>query len=71
MDIHITFGWWIAPALITAVSFAFAAWTMRNEHPSHGDYSGIGNAMLGLVVLAVYSIAAIVSLGAWLIWSLA
>lgn len=59
MTYTITFGWWIVPALITAASFAWAFWPDNS--------TGFGAAVAGLIQSLI---ALVLSLAAWLIWSL-
>jgi hypothetical protein len=59
MNLTITIGWWLAPLTVTAGAFCWAFWPERVR--SHGaDIAGIFYVAL----------ASIVSLLAWLIWSL-
>ena len=59
MSVTITFGWWLVPASLTLVLLTWAFWP--DKHPSYGmDIGGV------FKVLA----AVIVSLAAWLVWSL-
>lgn len=71
MTFTLGLGWWLLPAAVTLTSLVIA-WIAvgRLPAPSRGDYSAIGNAALGLVVLAYGAAAAIVSLIAWLTWAL-
>lgn len=57
----ITIGWWIVPLIITIAAFAWAAISARNEQSSYLE---------GMAAMLVYPIATIVSLVAWLFWSL-
>jgi hypothetical protein len=64
MTFTVSFGWWLAPALVTALAFAWS-YTKQDRSPAY-DYGrigqGIGNAVL-------HGMALIVSLIAWLIWA--
>jgi len=63
MTIHITFGWWLLPFIITFAAFTAAYLTMRNDPEAR---------MGGPVIWALFNGAAmIVSLIAWLVWSIA
>lgn len=55
----ITVGWWAVPALITMGTFVYALWPVRP--------TGYGADIVGAVSLMA---AVIVSLVAWLSWSL-
>lgn len=64
MTFTIDFGWWIIPALITMLTFGYAAFMGRD----------IGNDRFGagaVVVFVFYLMAGAASLLAWLIWALA
>ncbi len=60
----ITVGWWGIPAAITA---AAPTWAFMGDYAPRGDYD-FGTPIIGLLKLAA---AVIVSLLAWLVWSLA
>ena len=59
----ITFGWWAIPAVITAVAMT---WALMGDYAPRGDYD-FGTPVIGLLKLGA---AVIVSLLAWLVWSL-
>lgn len=63
MGVHIIFGWWLLPFIITVAAFCAAYLTMRNDPQA---------AMFGPVMwLLLNEAALIVSLIAWLVWSIA
>ncbi|KAA3527062.1 hypothetical protein GOZ96_04815 [Agrobacterium vitis] len=64
MTFTIGFGWWIVPAVITLLAFGYAAFMSREEG---NDQYGVA----AIISLGFYLMAAVVSLLAWLIWSLA
>lgn len=64
MTITIEFGWWVIPAVITAIAFLLAHIVGRSDGP---DTFGAG----AFISLMFHALAACVSLVAWLIWSLA
>lgn len=66
MTFTIHFGWWLLPAIFTLSAFTWAFWVDRDNRPS-GDYSAIGSSM---ATAMVHGIALVVSLAAWLVWSL-
>ena len=65
MTFSVSLGWWLLPALVTIAAFGWS--THRQDRSPSGDYGkigqGIGNAVL-------HGIALIVSLIAWLVWSI-
>ncbi len=63
MTINIALGWWIAPAIITAVCLVVATSATRNHHDPY-----FGSVIVGALS---FGAAAIVILVTWLIWSLA
>jgi hypothetical protein len=67
MNVSITLGWRLMPLLLTIASFAWAIPMREDERPNGGMFSGLGYALGGLFRCGV---AAIMSLIAWLIWSL-
>ena len=63
MTFTIAFGWWIAPAIVTAAAFA---WAIHMQQPNRGgdyNFTPLFNALW-------FVVAAVPSLAAWLIWSL-
>lgn len=66
MTIEISFGWWIAPAAVTALAFMWA-YLKQDRKVS----SGLGEPARFMGNLFLYLIATIPALIAWLIWSLA
>jgi hypothetical protein len=58
----ITMGWWIFPAMVTAVSIIAIIWTYATEPKGF-----FGTGILTIVVTLFF---AFVSCFAWLIWSL-
>lgn len=64
MTITIGFGWWIAPAVITIICFGYAAFMGRDMG---NDRFGAG----AVITFGFYLMAAVISLFAWLVWSLA
>lgn len=64
MTVSLTFGWWLAPLLVTVISFAWAYLRCMVE--------GSGGFMPAGVLLAMllFPLAAVLSLIAWLIWAL-
>lgn len=66
MTITLTFGWWLLPAIVTAAVFGFVIWQER-KRPSVGGLGDVGGAAITFMGALV---AAVVSLAAWLIWSL-
>lgn len=68
MTIEIQFGWWLIPAAITIAAMFYAAIRNAQENP-HGNYGTYGVG--AIFTLLAYGSAVIVSLIAWLIWSLA
>jgi hypothetical protein len=69
MTLEISFGWWLAPFFVTVVAIlAVLVFAPRPEPRNGGMFSDLGGALLqGLCWL----LAIIISLAAWLIWSLA
>src|SRR3546814_513129 len=63
MVITISLGWWIVPATITLATVIFALWPGKAPH-------GFGNLGDDYVAFALFIMGIIVSLSAWLIWSL-
>lgn len=64
MSLTVSFGWWLIPAAVSAVSFGCAAFVSRD----------LGNDRFGagaVIAFGFYLLAAVVSLLAWLIWALA
>lgn len=67
MDVTIPVGWWLIPLTITVASFAWAIPMRANERPTGHMFDGLGYAIGGGFRLAA---ALILSLLAWLVWSL-
>ena len=67
MNITVTFGWWIAPTLITIGSLAWAIPMRASERPTGGMFDGLGYAIGGGFRVGG---AIILSLVAWLAWAL-
>lgn len=65
MTINIEFGWWLIPAIITAISFIIAFWRSDKSY-AHG-LSALGQAMSNAFL---YLFALVASLISWLVWSL-
>lgn len=67
MSITLTFGWWLAPAVITAGAFgvAWARCMMADQHA--GMFAPSAAAILAIFL---FPLAAVVSLAAWLVWAL-
>lgn len=63
MELTITFGWWLIPAVITLLSFGAVTFMSRD---AGSDQSGAGS----IIAAGFYLLAAVVSLLAWLIWAL-
>ena len=64
MTFTVEFGLWIIPAVITILTFGYAAFMSRD----------LGNDRFGagaVIAFGFYMAAAVVSLVAWLIWALA
>lgn len=66
MTINIALGWWVIPAAVTAIALLIAAWRSDRSY-SHG-LGAVGQAMANAFI---FLIAIVISLIAWLIWSLA
>ncbi len=66
MNITIQIGWWLLPLLATLGAVAWAWWYCESEEISHGGYFG-GFHYYPFVAVPV---AIIITLSAWLIWSL-
>jgi len=68
MTLHIAFGWWLAPAIVTlGLLAAWRIWGVRMQ-PNRGHlFPDIGGA---LFELCGYLGAGLVSAFAWLIWAL-
>lgn len=64
MTFTIEFGWWIIPAVITFLTFGYAAFMSRQEGT---DRYGVA----AIISLGFYLVASVISLLAWLIWALA
>ncbi len=64
MNITIVFGWWLIPAAITAYAFGRSIRYTIKRGPVRGDYD------FGLDVLMAHGAAAIVTLIAWLIYTI-
>lgn len=67
MNITITLGWWFLPLSLTILSLAWAIPMRADEMPTGSMFDGLGYAIGGALRVAG---AIIVSLTAWLIWSL-
>lgn len=67
MTVTLTLGWWIVPLAITVGSLAWAIPMRQSERPDGSMFSGLGYAIGGTLRVAG---AIIVSLVAWLVWSL-
>lgn len=67
MTLEITLGWWLVPAAITVLAFAYAAIRDAQENPN-GNYGTYGSG--AIYTAFVFGGALIVSLIAWLVWSL-
>jgi hypothetical protein len=65
MAVNLSFGWWIAPAAITAAAYAWHRW-IHWEETSSGDYGNIG-AAIGRALTFMVALSA--SLVAWLLWA--
>jgi hypothetical protein len=59
MSMTLTIGWWVLPLAVTIAAFTWALWG--------SDGGTLGDAVVGSFFVAF---AAIISLSAWLIWSL-
>lgn len=66
MTISIELGWWLVPAFVTLIALLVAAWRSDRSY-THG-LGAVGQAMANAFI---YLVAIVVSLVAWLIWSLA
>lgn len=68
MTFTISFGWWMAPTLVTLLTF-LAAWAFGPKmQPQRGSmFPDIGGALMELLS---YAAALVVSLLAWLVWAL-
>lgn len=66
MTLSVTLGWWLAPSLVTAASFAAAWWKCVRAPDSGGGYFPMG----AMMAVFLFPLAAIASLVAWLIWAL-
>jgi hypothetical protein len=66
MTLTIGFGWWLLPALITAVACAASWWI--DTYDSRRGYSR-SEYLGGLVSALIWSPAIIVSLFGWLVWA--
>ena len=64
MTFTVEFGFWIIPAVITILSFGWAAFVSRDMG---NDQYGAG----AVIAFGFYLAASVVSLLAWLIWALA
>jgi len=62
----ITIGWWLLPLLVTVASFAWAIPMRKHERPTGGMFDGLGYVLGAIRTL----VALVVSLAAWLFWSL-
>lgn len=67
MTLEISLGWWLLPTGITTIAFVYAAIRNEQENPN-GDYGTYGTG--AIYTMFAYGGALIVSLVAWLIWSL-
>lgn len=67
MMMMITLGWWIIPLAITAAALA---WALPMRSSEKGDGSMFGTIHYAVAASFRTLIAMIISLGAWLIWSL-
>lgn len=66
MTIEISFGWWIAPAIVTALTFLWAY--LKQDRKVSGGYGEPARLVGNLFCIFIATIPALV---AWLIWSLA
>lgn len=62
MSVTIALGWWLVPFMVTVVAVLVALYVEIN-----GRSSGIGGALVSLLLWAA---VIIVSLVAWLLWAL-
>ncbi len=66
MTVAFEISWWIIPFAVTVAAMAWGWWWCSTEEIQHGGYLG-GMAFYPLFAVPV---VLIVSLTAWLIWSL-
>lgn len=62
MSVTISLGWWLAPTIVTLAAF------MAGFIACRGD--GRSSIADGVIALIIYATATIVSLVAWLVWSI-
>lgn len=68
MNVEISFGWWLAPFFITvAAVLGVIIFAPRPQPRNGGMFPDLGGALLQGVC---WLLAIIISLAAWLIWSL-
>jgi hypothetical protein len=68
MDISITLGWWLVPAVFTvAILLAWRIWGVRMQ-PNNG--SMFPDAAGALFELLGYVVALLLAAVAWLVWAL-
>jgi hypothetical protein len=73
MSFSISLGWWLLPAVITAIAFAWAGALGRRQcssSPKGGDYN-FSTLFDGIFCGFVLLVATVVSLIAWLVYALA
>lgn len=73
MSFSISLGWWLLPALITTLSFAWAVMLGRRQcasSPRGGDYN-FAPLFDGIFCIIMLLLAAVASLIAWLVYALA
>lgn len=62
----VTIGWWIVPTIVTVWAFGWHVWVHRRERPGYA-YGNVGQALGRAITMMI---AAVVSLGAWMMWAL-
>lgn len=67
MTFTLTFGWWLAPLLVSLFTMAWALFPRESEKPTGAMFDW--HFLPGLVRL--FGAALPLSLASWLIWSLA
>jgi hypothetical protein len=65
--VTITFGWWLLPALVGALSMVWVFWPRPEEWQSRGDYSIPDGTLFAPARAAAAVIASLLAVIVWLL----